>query len=345
MTRKRYLVPLAAVLIPLVAAMTFAGGQKESGSQASQGSSTKQIKVGLVVKTLTNPYFVTMINAAKQYAKQKGVTLLTGAGSYDGDNAGQISAMENMASAGVKGILFTPSNSKAIVPTVKKLEKQGVVMIALDTATTPQDATDGFFATDNEQAGELIGEYAKAAMAGKKAVIAMMDGTPGSTVSQKRHDGFLKGFGIKEGDPSIVSEQATNGNQSKALTAMENSLTKDPNINLVYSINEPSGFGAYSAIKKAGRQKDIMIVSIDGSYNGVKAVQSGEFAADSMQFPAKMAEDGIDAIIKYANTGTKPSGYVNTGVALITDNPVPGVQSKDSAWGLQHAWGAASEKK
>ena len=336
MSRKRYLV--VAVLIAFVAAFSFASGSKETQPQAMSGSPT-QVKVGLVVKTLTNPYFVTMIDSAKKYAKEKGVTLMTGAGSYDGDNQGQITAMENMASAGVKGILFTPSNSTAIVPTVRKLEKQGIVMIALDTATTPQNATDGFFATDNEQAGQLIGEYAKASMAGKKAVIALLDGTPGSTVSQKRHDGFLKGFGIKEGDPSIVSEQATNGNQSKALTAMENSLTKNPNINLVYTINEPSGFGAYSALKKAGRENDIMIVTIDGSYKGVEAVKSGEFAADSMQFPAKMAQDGIDAIIKYAKTGTKPSGYVNTGVALITDRPVSGVSSHDATWGLNDAWG------
>jgi fructose transport system substrate-binding protein len=297
------------------------------------------VKVGLVVKTLTNPYFVTMIDAAKKYAAANGVTLMTGAGSYDGDNAGQITAMENMASAGVKGIIFTPSDSSAIVPTVEKLKKQGIVMIALDTATNPQDATNGFFATDNFQAGKLIGEYAKVAMAGKKPVIAMLDGTLGSAVSQKRHDGFLAGFGIKDGDPSIVSTIATNGDQTKALTAMENSLSKDPNINLVYTINEPAGFGAYTAIKKAGKTKDIMIVSIDGSYNGVKAVQSGEFAADSMQFPAKMAELGIAAIIKYAKTGEKPSGYVNTGCQLISDNPMTGIESKDSAWGLQNAWG------
>ncbi|HUX13880.1 MAG TPA: substrate-binding domain-containing protein [Spirochaetia bacterium] len=342
MIRRLRSISLLAVSLLLASSLAFANGQKES--QAAQGSS-QPVKIGLVVKTLTNPYFVTMIDSAKKYAKEQGVTLLTGAGAYDGDNAGQISAMENMASAGVKGILFTPSNSTAIVPTVQKLEKQGIVMIALDTATTPQDATDGFFATDNEQAGQLIGEYAKAAMAGKKAVIAILDGTPGSTVSQKRHDGFLKGFGIQEGDPSIVSEQATNGDQSKALTAMENSLTKDPNINLVYTINEPAGFGAYSALKKAGKASDVMIVSIDGSYNGMKAVQSGEFAADSMQFPAKMAQMGIDAIIKYAKTGTKPSGYVNTGVQLITDKPMPGLASKDSTWGLRNAWGAASEKK
>ncbi|HUI69850.1 MAG TPA: substrate-binding domain-containing protein [Spirochaetia bacterium] len=328
MNAKRLLAACCSAAIVLFAAQSVFAADQSS-----------PIKIGLVVKTLTNPYFVTMIGAAKKYAAEKGITLITGSGAYDGDNAGQITAMENMASAGVKGILFTPSDSSAIVPTVEKLRKQGIVMIALDTSTTPESATDGFFATDNFQAGKLIGEYAKAAMAGKTPVIAMLDGTLGSTVSQQRHDGFLAGFGIKEGAPSIVSEQATNGDESKALTAMENSLSKNPQINLVYSINEPAGFGAYTAIKKAGKIKDIMIVSIDGSHNGVEAVKSKEFAADSMQFPAKMAQDGIDAVITYAQSGVKPTGYVNTGCALISDTPEHGLSIESSSWGLHNAWG------
>jgi fructose transport system substrate-binding protein len=313
-----------------------------AGQNVFAANQMAPVKIGLVVKTLTNPYFVTMVNAAKKYAAEKGVTLLTGSGAYDGDNAGQISAMENMASAGVKGILFTPSNSSAIVPTVEKLRKQGIIMIALDTATTPESASNGFFATNNFNAGKLIGEYAKSAIQGKTPVIAMLDGTPGSEVSADRHNGFLAGFGIKEGSPEIVSEQATNGDETKALTAMENALSKDPNINLVYSINEPSGFGAYRAIEQAGKTHQIMIVSIDGSHKGIQAVESGEFAADSMQFPARMAEDGINAVITYAKTGVKPTGYMDTGVALITSHEQSGVPDQQgAAWGLKHAWGAA----
>jgi len=330
---------LVFVVVLLVGAVsyTFAGGQKEA--PATQSSSSPQVTVGLVVKTLTNPYFVTMISDAKKYAAEKGVKLMTAAGAYDGDNSGQVTAMENMASAGVKGILVTPNDSSAIVPTLQKLRQQGVVIIALDTPTVPEDATDGLLATDNKEAGRLIGEYAKAAMAGKTPIIAMMDGTAGTSVSQLRHDGFLAGFGIAEGDPQIVSEQATNGDQAKAQTAMENSLTKAPNINLVYSINEPAGFGAYTALKNAGKAENVMIVSIDGSCAGIRAVQSGQFAADAMQFPGKMATMGIDAVIKYAQTGVKPSGYVNTGTVLVTDKPLAGVTSQTTAFGLQNCWG------
>ena len=79
--------------------------------------------------------------------------------------------------------------------------------------------------------------------------------------------------------------------------------------------------------------------SIDGSCSGVQYVKDGKFVATVMQFPKVMAEDGVTAIVKFANTGTKPSGVVNTGATLITDKPIAGQASKDSAWGLANCWG------
>ena len=299
----------------------------------------KQIVVGLIVKTETNPYFVTMLQGAQQYADQMGIKLMTASGNYDGDNATQVTAIENMVNAGVNGILITPNDSKGIVPTIQKARQAGVIVVALDTPTEPQDATDGLFATDNMQAGQLGGAYAKAAMAGKAAIITMLDGTPGTSVSQLRHDGWLQGYGIKDGDPQIVCTQATNGDQAKAQTAMENCLTKDPNVNMVYTINEPAAFGAHTALSNAGTTSGVIVTSIDGSCAGVRAVKSGQIDADSMQFPGKMAQLGIDAVIKYAQTGVKPTGYVNTGTVLITDKPMPGVDSKDTTYGLANCWG------
>ncbi len=279
-----------------------------------------------------------MKQGAEAEAAAKGAKLLTAAGAFDGDNAGQVTAIENMVNAGVKGILITPNDSKAIVPTIQKQRANGVLIIALDTPTEPQDAADALFATDNKKAGQLIGEYAKAAMAGKPAKIAMMDGTAGTSVSQLRHDGFLLGYGIKEGDPQIVCAQATNGDQAKAQTAMENCLNKDPDINVVYTVNEPAAAGANQALKAAG--KTALVVSVDGGCSpGISGVQSGQIAATSQQYPLKMASMGVDAVVDYAQTGKKVSGYTDTGVTLITDKPMQGVDSKDTTYGLANCWG------
>jgi len=299
----------------------------------------QQPVVGLITKTETNPFFVKMKEGAQEEAKAKGAKLLSAAGKFDTDNASQVTAIENMVTGGAKAILITPSDTKAIVPAIKKARAAGVLVIALDTPTDPQDATDALFATDNFKAGVLIGQYAKAAMAGKPAKIATLDLAPGITVGKLRHDGFLKGFGIKEGDPSIVCSQDTQGDQAKGQTAMENCLQKAPDINVVYTINEPAAAGAYQALKSAGKEKGVLIVSVDGGCAGVKNVKAGVIGATSQQYPLKMAALGVDAGVEYAKTGKKAGGYTDTGVTLITDKAQAGVDSKDTKFGMDACWG------
>jgi len=162
---------------------------------ASTAVRADDIVIGLITKTETNPFFVKMKEGASEAAKAKGAKLMTAAGKFDGDNASQVTAIENMVTAGAKAILITPSDTKAIVPAIKKARAAGVLVIALDTPTDPQTATDALFATDNFKAGVLIGQYAKAVMAGKPVKIATLDLAPGVTVGKLRHDGFLQGFG------------------------------------------------------------------------------------------------------------------------------------------------------
>src|SRR5580765_5178839 len=102
--------------------------------------------IGLITKTETNPFFVKMKEGATAEAKAKGAKLLSGAGKTDGDNAGQVAAMENMIAAGAKTILITPSDSKAIIPAIKKAQSKGVMVIALDSPTDPLEGTDALFA-------------------------------------------------------------------------------------------------------------------------------------------------------------------------------------------------------
>ncbi|CAL9291985.1 sugar ABC transporter substrate-binding protein [Streptomyces olindensis] len=321
-------------------ALTACGPGSGAGSgSGSSSAGSGDVKVGLITKTDTNPFFVKMKEGAEKSAKAEGVKLMTAAGKFDGDNAGQVTAIENMVAAGVKGILITPSDSKAIVPAIEKAKAKGVLVIALDTPTEPESAVDALFATDNLKAGELIGEYAKAAMKGKSAKIATLDLAPGVSVGVQRHDGFLKGFGVEKGDPSIVCSQDTGGDQAKGQTAMENCLQKEPGINVVYTINEPAALGAYTALKAKGREKDVLIVSVDGGCTGTQAVKDGKIAATSQQYPLKMAAEGVKAVVTYAKDGKKASGYTDTGVTLITDKAQDGVTSKDTAYGLENCWG------
>jgi fructose transport system substrate-binding protein len=331
----------------LLASFALVAACVAAAASATSARKAETIKIGLITKTETNPFFVKMREGAQAQAKRYGAQLMTAAGKFDSDNASQVAAIENMVAAGVKGILITPGNTKAIVPAIQKARAKGVLVIALDTPTDPQNASDALFATNNFKAGLLIGQYAKAVMKGKKPVIAALDTAPGVTVGVLRHNGFLVGYGDKGSDKlssyindsRVVCAGDTEGDQVKGQTVMENCLTKNPDINLVYTINEPAAAGAYQALKKAGKEKSVTIVSVDGGCAGVRNVKAGVIAATSQQYPLKMAALGVQAVVNYAKTGKKVSGYTDTGVNLITGKPQAGVPSKSVAFGLANCWG------
>ena len=120
---------------------------------------------------------------------------------------------------------------------------------------------------------------------------------------------------------------------------MENCLQKDPNINVVYTINEPAAAGAFNALKKAGKENGVIIVSVDGGCQGIKDTAAGVITATSQQYPLKMAAMGVAAGVEYAKTGKKASGYVDTGVTLIAAKSIAGVDSKDTKVGMDLCWG------
>ena len=304
--------------------------------------------IGLITKTETNPFFVKMREGAQAAAKAKGARLLIGAGKADGDNAGQVTAMENMIAAGAKAILITPNDSKAIVPAIGKARDRGVLVIALDSPTAPTDAVDAFFATDNYKAGVLIGQYAKAALGGKTPKVVTLDLFPGHPVGAQRHNGFMSGLGLAApgadsntlgSAPAIACAADSYGDQAKGQTAMENCLQKAPNVNIVYTINEPTAAGAYNALRRAGKENNVIILSVDGGCQGIADVAAGKIAATSQQYPLKMATMGVEAGVEYVRTGKKPSGYTDTGVTLIAGKPLAGVNSADVKTGTELCWG------
>jgi fructose transport system substrate-binding protein len=319
-------------------------------------ASADEVLVGLITKTDNNPFFVKMKEGAQAKADELGIKFQAFAGKYDGDNETQVAAVENLISAGAKGILITPSDTKAIVSTIQKARDAGVLVIALDTPLDPTDAADATFATDNFKAGELIGEWAAKTMGDtSKAKVAFLDAIESQpTVDAARDQGFMKGFGIDpkdtsryldEDDARICGHQWGAGAEDGGRTGMENLLQKCPDINVVYTINEPTAAGAWEALKAVGKDDgSVLVVSVDGGCPGVKNVQAGIIGATSMQFPLLMASLGVEAINEYAKSGKKPEptpglDFYNTGVSLITDKPVEGVPSETSAVGLTKCWG------
>ena len=347
----------AATVALALGACSSGGGSAGGGATGGGGD---KIGVALITKDSSNPFFVAMQKGAKEEASKAGIDLTVASGKQEGDDQGQITAIENSIAKGDKGILITPM-STGVNSAMKKARDAGLFVIALDTPPDPANTVDITFATDNFKAGTLIGQWAEKQLAGKPATIALLDLFNDKIVSvdYNRDQGFLTGMGIdtkdkkkngdedktgkyKSGTYTIVCNEAGNGAEDGGRSAMERCLTKNPDINVVYTINEPTAVGASAALKAQG--KNAMIVSVDGGCAGVKSVKSGVIGATAQQYPLKMAQLGMEAIKKIATGGEKPKtseglDFFDTGVALVTDKKAEGVDSISSDDGSKICWG------
>lgn len=343
---------IAGLAVPLVGC----GGSDDSGSGSGDA-----VGVTLVTKDSINPFFVTMQEGAREAAEEEDVDITIAAGAEDGDEAGQIEAIEEAIARGDKGILITP-NGPGVNPAIEKARDAGLYVIALDTPPDPADVVDITFATDNFLAGELIGQWTAAQLGGEPATIALLDLFNDKVVSvdYSRDQGFLTGMGIDTADPAvngdeeptgdysggsyeIVCNEPTSGNADGGRSAMETCLSKNPDVNVVYTINEPAAVGAHEALKAAGIE-DALVVSVDGGCAGVASVADGVIGATSQQYPLEMSAQGVAAIADLARGGEGPGtseglDFFNTGVALVTDQAVDGVESIDSAAADEICWG------
>jgi fructose transport system substrate-binding protein len=321
------------------------------------------VKVALILKTFSNPYFVSMETSAKADAAKRGVDLTVTAGTTDGDTSTQITAIDNAIAAGDAGIIITP-NGNAVNSALTKARSAGLYTIALDTAPIPASTVNLTYATDNTAAGVLDGKWAAAKLAGKSADIAMLDLFNNQVVSVDvdRDHGFLEGMGIPVGSASINGKEPTSGHYTggkggtykiacqlptqgaipTGKSAMQTCLQKDPNINLVYAINEPAAEGASEALKAAGSKA--MVVAIDGGCTNLPYLTNGSIAATAGQYPGTMSSDGVDAIYnlvtKHVHPSTSPGlGFFNTGTKLYTNDPQSGVPSIDVTAAKKICWG------
>jgi fructose transport system substrate-binding protein len=346
----------AAITVGALAACSSGNAATGTGSNNTGTSAGTKgpVRVALILKDFTNPYFISMENSAKSDAAKLGVQLAVSAGTSDGDTSTQITAIDNAIAAGDAGIIITP-NGNAVNPALDQAKSHHLLVIALDTVPTPPSTADLTYATDNFEAGQLIGQYTAKRLGGKPADIAMLDLFNNQVVSVDidRDHGFLTGMGIGVGNNNLNGAEPKSGTYKGQLggsgsykiacqlptqgavpggqTAMEQCLSTDPNINVVYAINEPAAEGAAAALK-AAHKTGVIVAAIDGGCADIPYLNSGEITASAGQFPGKMAADGVNAIYTLARTGKKPSatpglGFYNTGTELYTNSPIAGVKS------------------
>ena len=310
----------------------------------SPGGQEEEVTVGLITKQEENPYWVEMREVAQETADDLDVELLTATGTSDTDVASQEAALDDMVAQGVDGILIAPTDATALDAAITRAQEAGVRVIAVDTPTDPPELVQATFATDNERAGELIGRYAAAQVEqlGLEPRVATLDLTPGVSTGEQRHAGFLRGFGVEEGDEEVVASVDTEGDRDVAAVVMTQVLADHPDVNVVYTVNEPAALGALAALEDAGADLDeIVLVSVDGGCAAMReGVRPGLIDATAMQYPQNMAREGVRAIARAVREGQEPTGYLDTGTLLVSDAPVEGVESRRVEFGVRTCWGS-----
>jgi ribose transport system substrate-binding protein len=286
---------------------------------AGEATKSSKPKVAVVVKTLTGDVFqLKMAEAARDRAIELGAdATIYQAG---GQTAVQklVSILEDLIVQKVDIILVSPLDAKAVVPAFAEAKKAGIVIVCMDQTAEGNDFV-SFISTDNYKAAALGAEYAKKALNGKGNVL-VVEGAPGSSVGDQRRDGFKETV-VKDSAIKIVGSQSGFWQNDKALEAAQNMLQANPNVDLIFSCSDVMVGGILEAVKMAGKEGKIKVISFDGSKFGVNLILDGKIIADVAQFPVKIgktaAETGIGVWNKSINVSSL-ARFIDVGTTLIT---------------------------
>jgi len=284
------------------------------GPVASSAGAAGRPTVGLAISTLNNPFFVDLRDGAQAAAAKAGIALVV----LDAQNdpARQASSVEDLIAKKVGAVIINPTDSDAIVPTVKKLNAAKIPVITVDRAANGGTVA-AHIASDNVAGGRMAAAYVARRLKGKGNVV-MLEGIAGSSAARDRGKGFREGLqkfpGIK-----IVASQTADFDRSKGLTVMENILQAQKKIDAVFAQNDEMALGAVQAIEGAKRQQAMFVVGFDAIADALKAVNEGRMAATIAQQPKVMGRLAVEAAASRLKGG-KVAKFTPVPLRLVTKN-------------------------
>ncbi|WP_458414273.1 ribose ABC transporter substrate-binding protein RbsB [Schinkia sp. CFF1] len=307
---------LAAFSMILVAGCsTQAPGTKSDkateGNNQATDANKKDIKIGLSISTLNNPFFVTLKDGAEKEAKNEGIQITT----IDAQNdpAKQTSDVEDLIQQGVDALIINPTDSSAIVAAIESANNAGIPVITVDRSAEGGEVV-SHIASDNVAGGKMAGEFILKQL-GNKGKIVELEGIPGSSAARERGEGFHSAVDGVDG-VEVIAKQAADFDRAKGLTVMENILQSNKDIQAVFAHNDEMALGALEAITAAGL-KDVVVVGFDATDDAVKAVQEGRMAATVAQKPDQIGEKGVATAVSVVK-GEKVEKFIPADLELIT---------------------------
>ncbi len=298
------LISILMSLVLVIGALAGCGAKEEAPTEGAQ-------KIGLVVSTLNNPFFVTLQEGAKSKAEELGYELIV----LDSQNdpSKEIANVEDLVTRGVSAILINPTDSDAVVNSVKAANAANIPVVTLDRASNGGDVV-CHIASDNVAGGKMAGEFIVEKFA-EGAKLVELEGIAGTSAARDRGQGFNEAIEGKEGF-EVVAHQVADFDRTKGLEVMENILQAQPEIDAVFAHNDEMALGALQAVEASGR--DIMVVGFDATEDAVNSVKEGKLAATVAQQPDMIGALGVETAGKII-AGETVENFIPVDLKLVTE--------------------------
>ncbi len=297
-------IPVEVTLVTYENAETFAELGDEETEIVGNGS------LGLAVSTLNNPFFVTLVEGAKNAADAAGVQL-TVADAGD-DAAKQTSDIEDLVASGISVLIVNPVDSDAVTGAVEAAKAKGVKVIS-DVRAVNGTEIDCQIASDNVLGAELATQYIVDTL-GEGAVVAELEGVTGASAAIERSAGF---HNIADTKLKVVASQTANFARTEGMSVMENMLQANPDIQAVFAANDEMALGAMEAIAGAG--KKIMVMGFDATDDAIASIKAGQMAGTIAQQPELIGSTAVEYAQKLL-AGENIPASVPVEVTLITSD-------------------------
>ena len=257
----------------------------------------KPMKFGLSLSTLNNPFFVTVKDGAQKEADLLKVNLIV----TDAQNRldKQVSDVEDLIQKKVDALLINPTDSAGIATVVKKANKAGIPVFAIDRGI---DVSTGAqvvaqIASDNVFGGRLQARFLAKVLGGKGNVVEL-EGIPGASAAIDRKSGFEDELAKVAPGIKILASQEAGFDQAKGLQVMQNIIQANPGkIDAVVAANDSMALGAIQAIQQAGAKRQdgrrIIVVGFDAIDQALEQIRKGTMDATIAQQPALMGQLGV----------------------------------------------------
>lgn len=310
MKKLRRLLSVMLVALFVITGCSIEGQNKDADKkEVSQEEKAKDgdIKIGVSLSTLNNPFFVSIREGVEEVAKNENVeTVITDA---QNDSSTQNNQVEDLITQGVDLIVINPVDSTAISTSVQKANEANIPVICVDRKSDEGELV-SFIASNNVEGGKLAGEYILEKV-GENAEVIQLEGIPGASSTRERGEGFTE---ATDGKINLLASQTANFDRAEGMTVMENLLQAHPEVKAVFCQNDEMALGASEAVKASG--KDVTIVGFDGNDDALKAVEEGMLSATVAQKPQEMGKLAIETALKYLK-GEQVEEQVDSPLELI----------------------------